>query len=167
MKIIATKTKKKRGLVFDWIIGVFLSVFVLLIFVPPLRLIDFSSSTLSNKIMVWLVFAVFALFMFIAPITSFFRLFVWHSLPDVLVESDGIYLYIHGKKKDKYKIFDLKNAQVMAIKTSFNLCTDFRYSIYIIRPKMKAIKIHLVDDPTAVVRRLENEFGHYNWKNRK
>ena len=112
MKIIATKTKKKRGLVFEWIIGIFFSVFVLLIFLPPLKLIDFSSSTLANKTIVWLVFAVFALFMSIAPITSFFRLFVWHSLPDVLVESDGIYLYIHGKRKINIKFPTLRTPKL-------------------------------------------------------
>lgn len=53
-----------------------------------------------------LMFAAFAYFLFIRPY------FVYRKSPEVLAESDGEYLYIHGKKEIKIPLADLDGAVV-------------------------------------------------------
>ena len=53
-----------------------------------------------------LMFAAFAYFLFIRPY------FLYHKSPEVLAESDGEYLYIHGKKEAKIPLTDLEGAVV-------------------------------------------------------
>jgi hypothetical protein len=51
-----------------------------------------------------LMFGSFAYFLFIRPY------FIYRKLPDVLAETDGEYLYIHGKKEAKIPLSDLDGA---------------------------------------------------------
>ena len=51
-----------------------------------------------------LLFGLFAYFLFIRPYT------IYRKSPEVLVETDGKYLYIHGKKEAKIPLADLDGA---------------------------------------------------------
>ena len=53
-----------------------------------------------------IIFALFAYFLFIRPC------FVYRKLPEVLMETDGEYVYIHGKKEAKIPLSDFEGAMV-------------------------------------------------------
>ena len=52
------------------------------------------------------IFALFAYFLFMRPC------FMYHKLPEVLMETDGEYVYIHGKKQAKIPLSDFEGAVV-------------------------------------------------------
>jgi hypothetical protein len=53
-----------------------------------------------------IIFALFAYFLFIRPC------FTYKKLPEVLMETDGEYVYIHGKKQAKIPLSDFEGAVV-------------------------------------------------------
>ena len=61
---------------------------------------------LGVAIITLVIFALFAYFLFIRPY------FIWRKSPEVLAESDGEYLYIHGQKQAKIPLSDLAGATV-------------------------------------------------------
>ena len=52
------------------------------------------------------IFALFAYFLFMRPC------FMYRKLPEVLMETDGKYVYIHGKKQAKIPLSDFEGAVV-------------------------------------------------------
>ena len=52
------------------------------------------------------IFALFAYFLFMRPC------FMYRKLPEVLMETDGEYVYIHGKKQAKLPLSDFEGAVV-------------------------------------------------------
>ena len=61
---------------------------------------------LGAAIITMVVFALFAYFLFVRP------LFMYRKLPQVLMETDGEYVYIHGKKEAKIPLADFEDAMV-------------------------------------------------------
>jgi hypothetical protein len=76
-----------------------------------------------------LMFGLFAYFLFIRPY------FLYQKLPEVLVETDGTYLYVHGKKEAKIPLADLDG-------TSTFVHLPFIYS----NELLAVLMIHLVSD---------------------
>lgn len=61
---------------------------------------------LGVAIITMVVFALFAYFLFIRPY------FLYHKSPEVLMETDGEYIYIHGKKQAKIPLSAFEGAMV-------------------------------------------------------
>lgn len=82
-------------------------IMVAAMFVLPIGIAVADISLLCNLyvlgtiVVVMLVFGLSAYFLFIRPY------FIYRKLPDVLVETDGEYLYIHGKKEAKILLSEL------------------------------------------------------------
>lgn len=105
MKILATKTKKFGIVKIQLIVGAI--VMAVALFALPIAILVQDPSLLLNPYVIgavfvgMLVFAAFAYFLFVRPYL------IYKKLPDVLVETDGEYLYIHGKKEAKIPLSDL------------------------------------------------------------
>lgn len=80
--------------------------------VPPVGIAFIDITILSNPY-VWLVFA--GVILFFGAIEYFFCIrpfLIYRSLPDVLAETDGEYLYIHTKKEAKIPLSEIDMATV-------------------------------------------------------
>lgn len=75
----------------------------LIVFIPFPSLI-FNPVVVGILLVGMLMFALFAYFIAIRPY------FIYRKLPDVLVETDGEYLYIHSKKQAKIPLSDIESA---------------------------------------------------------
>jgi hypothetical protein len=80
---------------------------VLAMVVPPVAILMFDASLFLNPYVLgvvligMLMFGLYAYFLFIRPYL------LYPKLPEVMVEADGEYLYIHGKKEAKIPLADL------------------------------------------------------------
>ena len=87
-------------------------VMVAAMFVLPIRLAVEDASLLLEPAILGTIavgmlgFGLIAYFLFIRPYIAY------HKIPDVLVEADSEYLYIHGKKDAKIPLSDLDGASV-------------------------------------------------------
>lgn len=61
---------------------------------------------LGVAVIAMVIFALFAYFLFVRPC------FMYRKLPEVLMETDGEYVYIHGKKQAKIALSDFEGAVV-------------------------------------------------------
>jgi hypothetical protein len=80
--------------------------------VPPVGIAFIDITILSNPY-VWLVFA--GVILFFGAIEYFFCIrpfLIYRSLPDVLAETDGEFLYIHTKKEAKIPLSEIELATV-------------------------------------------------------
>ena len=108
MKILATKTKKFGIVKIQLIVGEI--VMAVALFALPIAILVQDPSLLLNPYVIgavfvgMLMFAAFAYFLFVRPYL------IYKKLPDVLLETDGEYLYIHGKKEAKIPLSDLDGA---------------------------------------------------------
>lgn len=105
MKILVKKMSSFKILKVQMIVGAI--IMLLAMIALPIAILIVDASLLLNPYMIgtvivaMLIFAGFA-FAFIHPY------FLYRKLPEVLVETDGEYLYIHGKKEAKIPLADLE-----------------------------------------------------------
>ena len=110
MKVLVKKMRAFGILKAQIIFGAM--VMVAVVIALPVGIASTDASLLLNPYVLgvvvvgMLMFAAFAYFLFIRPY------FMYHKLPEVLVETDGEYIYIYGKKQAKIPLFDLKGAVV-------------------------------------------------------
>lgn len=82
------------------------------IIVPPVGIACLDFTLLSNPY-IWLAFAV--IFLFFGTIEYFFCIrpyLIYRSLPEVMAETDGEFLYIHTKKEAKIPLSEIEMATV-------------------------------------------------------
>jgi hypothetical protein len=105
MKTLVKKMNSFRVLKVQFIIGAI--IMVLAMVVPPVAILMFDASLFLNPYVLgvvligMLMFGLYAYFLFIRPYL------LYPKLPEVMVEADGEYLYIHGKKEAKIPLADL------------------------------------------------------------
>lgn len=110
MKVLARKMSSFAILKAQMIFGAIVMLAVLIGL--PVGIATTDASMLLNPYILGVVvvgmimFGAFAYFLFIRPC------FMYGKYPEVLVESDGEYLYIYGKKQAKIPLSDLDGAMV-------------------------------------------------------
>jgi hypothetical protein len=133
MQVLVKKMRKFGILRVQMIIGAI--VMVVAMIVLPVSIILADPSLMLNPYVLgvvlggMLMFGLFAYFLFIRPY------FLYQKLPEVLVETDGTYLYVHGKKEAKIPLADLDG-------TSTFVHLPFIYS----NELLAVLMIHLVSD---------------------
>lgn len=105
MKILVKKMSSFSILKVQMIIGAIIMVAAMVMLPVGIAVVDISlllNPYLLGVVIIGMVmFGSFAYFLFIRPY------FIYRKLPDVLVETDGEYLYIHGKKEAKIPLAEL------------------------------------------------------------
>ena len=105
MKILVKKMSSFSILKVQMIIGAIIMVAAMVMLPVGIAVVDISlllNPYLLGVVIIGMVmFGSFAYFLFIRPY------FIYRKLPDVLVETDGEYLYIHGKKEAKIPFAEL------------------------------------------------------------
>lgn len=110
MKVLVKKMSSFGILLAQMIIGVIVMVAAMV--AGPVGIIRADASLMLNPYVIgvvligMLMFGLFAYFLFIRPF------FIYRKSPDVLAETDGEYLYIHGKKEAKIPLSALDGAVV-------------------------------------------------------
>ena len=105
MKILVRKMEKLGLLKF--VLIYYAVIYIALAFVLPVSVIILDPSLLLNPTILGIViiavlfFGTIGYFSFIRPY------FVYKKLPEVLAESDGEFVYFHGKKEAKISLVDL------------------------------------------------------------
>ena len=108
MKILVKKMSSFGIIKAQMIVGAL--VMLAAVIVLPVSIIVNDAALLLNPYLLgtvligMLIFGSFAYFLFIRPY------FLYRKSPDVLVETDGEYLYVHGKKEAKIPLADLDGA---------------------------------------------------------
>lgn len=108
MKILVKKMSSFGIIKGQLIVGAL--VMLAAVIVLPVSIMVKDASLLLNPYLLgtvligMLIFGLFAYFLFIRPY------FLYRKSPDVLVETDGEYLYVHGKKEAKIPLADLDGA---------------------------------------------------------
>jgi hypothetical protein len=110
MKILVKKMSSFGILKFQLIAGaiVMLAVMVLI----PVSIISVDASLILNPFVLFVVvigmlmFGLFAYFLFTRPY------FIYHKSPEVLMETDGEYVYIYGKNTEKIPLSAFERAMV-------------------------------------------------------
>ena len=105
MKILVKKMSSFSILKVQMIIGAIVMAAAMVMLPVGIAVVDISlllNPYLLGVVIIGMVmFGSFAYFLFIRPY------FIYRKLPDVLVETDGEYLYIHGKKEAKIPLAEL------------------------------------------------------------
>ena len=110
MKVLVKKMEKLGLLAFVLIF--YAIIMIALALVIPVNVILIDVTLMANPTVLGLVvigilfFGLLGYFTFIRPY------FVYRKLPQVLAETDGVFLYIHGKKEAKIPLAELKAAEV-------------------------------------------------------
>ena len=110
MKVLVKKMEKLGLLKF---VNIFYAVIMIaLAFVIPVTVIIIDVTLMTNPTVIGLT-VIGLLFYGVIGYLVFIRPFaVYRQLPDVLVETDGEFLYIHGKKEAKIPINEIDYAEV-------------------------------------------------------
>ena len=150
MKVFVRKMSSLGLLKFKLIIGAI--VMSAAIIVPPVGIacIDF---TLFLNPYIWLVFL--AADLFFGAVGFFFCVrpyIIYRSLPEVMAETDGEYLYIHTKKEAKIPISEIEFA---------TLYVDLPYSL-VQRDFLSELIVHLGSEKYGTV--ILELSGHGNYK---
>ena len=112
MKILAKKISKYGLLKFEFIVGWILMAIALV--GVPIGIFALEKSLIKEP-MAWLIVVLTVLFF---CLVAYFCLvnpyIVYRKTPDILVESDGVFLYIHGRKEAKIPLAEITetNAEV-------------------------------------------------------
>ena len=108
MTVLVKKMSKFAILKFEMIIGALIMVAAMVML--PVGIMAEDVSLILNPYVFGVVaigmvmFGLFAYFLFMRPY------FLYRKLPEVLAETDGEYLYIHGKKEAKIPLSDIEYA---------------------------------------------------------
>lgn len=119
MKTLIKKMRKVGILKFQMVLGAIVMVAAMIAL--PVGIMMGDASLMLNPYILgvvligMLMFGSFAYFLFMRPY------FLYRKAPEVLVETDGKYLYIHGKKEAKIPLADLDG-------TSYFIHFPFLYS---------------------------------------
>ena len=119
MKTLVKKMRKVGVLKFQMVLGAIVMIAAMIAL--PVSIIIGDPSIILNPYVLgvvligMLMLALFAYFLFMRPY------FLYRNSPEVLVETDGKYLYIHGKKEAKIPLADLDG-------TSYFIHFPFLYS---------------------------------------
>ena len=105
MKILAKKMKSFGILRVQMILGAI--VMAVAMIALPVALLVFNPSLLLDPYVLGVVLIGMLIFGFFAYFTAIRPYFLYQKTPDVLVETDGTYLYIHGKKEAKILLTEL------------------------------------------------------------
>ena len=110
MKTLVKKMRKVGVLKFQMVLGAIVMIAAMIAL--PVSIIIGDPSIILNPYVLgvvligMLMLALFAYFLFMRPY------FLYRNSPEVLVETDGKYLYIHGKKEVKIPVADLDGTVV-------------------------------------------------------
>ena len=105
MKILVTKMDKLGLLKF--VLIYYAVIYIALALVLPVSILILDPSLFLNPTILGIAIGVFAFFGLIGYFTFIRPYFVYRKLPKVLAESDGEYVYFHGKKEAKISLNDL------------------------------------------------------------
>ena len=110
MKILVKKMSSLGILKMEMVIGAIVMVAVMIMLLGGIIATDpsliLNPYVLGVVLIGMLMFASFAYFLFIRPY------FMYRKSPEVLAETDGEYIYIHGKKEAKIPLSDFEGATV-------------------------------------------------------
>ena len=108
MKVLVKKMKSLGILKLEMVVGAIIMLAVLILLPGSIAVQDASlllnPFVLGTVLVGMVMFGSFAYFLFIRPY------FLYRKSPEVLAETDGEYLYIHGKKEAKIPLSDLDGA---------------------------------------------------------
>ena len=105
MKTLVTKMEKLGLLKF--VLIYYAVIYIALALVMPVTILLLDPSLFLNPTILGIALGVFAFFGLIGYFTFIRPYFVYRKLPKVLAESDGEYVYFHGKKEAKISLNDL------------------------------------------------------------
>ena len=110
MKVLVKKMKSLGILKLEMVVGAIIMLAVLILLPGSIAVQDASlllnPFVLGTVLVGMVMFGSFAYFLFIRPY------FLYRKSPEVLAETDGEYLYIHGKKEAKRPLADLSDCIV-------------------------------------------------------
>ena len=110
MKVLVKKMKSLGILKLEMVVGAIIMLAVLILLPGSIAVQDASlllnPFVLGTVLVGMVMFGSFAYFLFIRPY------FLYRKSPEVLAETDGEYLYIHGKKEAKIPLADLADCIV-------------------------------------------------------
>ena len=110
MKTLVKKMESLGLLKFQLIFYSILTI--LLVLAIPITIIILDVSLLLNPVVLGLIAGAILIFGLPGYFTFARPYFVYRKLPQVLAETDGEFLYIHGKKEVKIPLKDLENSTV-------------------------------------------------------
>ena len=110
MKILAEKMRKFGILKAQMIISAI--VLLIALIALPAAIIALDPSLLLNPVVLGIVIIGMLMFGLVAYLSSVRPYFIYRDSPDVLAETDGEYLYVHGKKEAKIPLSDLDGTSV-------------------------------------------------------
>ena len=105
MKTLAAKMEKMGLLKF--VLIYYAIVYIALALVLPVTILVLDPSLFLNPTILAIVLGVFLFFGLIGYFTFIRPYFIYRKLPAVLAETDGKYVYFHGKKEAKISLNDL------------------------------------------------------------
>ena len=105
MQILVTKMEKLGLLRF--VLIYYAIIYIALALVFPVTLLILDPSLFLNPTILGIAIIIVSFFGLIGYFTFIRPYFVYRKLPNVLAESDGEYVYFHGKKEAKISLIDL------------------------------------------------------------
>lgn len=108
MRVLVKKMSSFGILKVQLIVGAIVMVAAMIAL--PVAIMVADSSLLLNPYLLGTVFAVMLIFGLLAYFLFIRPYFIYRKLPEVLVETDGEYLYIHGKKEAKILLSEIAGA---------------------------------------------------------
>ena len=157
MKVVATKLKKKFSPVFQLIMGIDCLFCSLLLIITLIYMFSIEGMTEPSEIIKVILYmgGLAALFVFLG-VYMIKRFAMWCTLPDVIADFDGHYLFIHTKKEEKIHILELKDARI------YSGTRYLRHDIFIWRKGKKRLSIPFTDNPCETVDRLTSIVNSIN-----
>ena len=105
MKVLVSKMEKLGLLRF--VLIYYAIIYIALALVLPVTILILDSSLFLNPTVLGMVIIAVLFFCMIGYFTFIRPYIVYNKLPKVLAESDGEYVYFHGKKEAKISLIDL------------------------------------------------------------
>ena len=110
MKTLVSKMEKLGLLRF--VLIYYAIVYIALALVMPITILILDPNLFLNPTILGIVILIVLFFGLIGYITFIRPYFVYKKLPNVLAETDGEYVYFHGKKEAKISLIDLSYCYV-------------------------------------------------------
>lgn len=161
MEVVARKSQKMGLVIIQFIVGILLTGVGFIII--PIVLFGSDPEAVKDPF-IWLVALIcMAFFGLVGYFADIRQLILFKKSPDVQAETDGEYLYIHGKKEAKIPLVDMKDAEldsvepyVMSHEFIVHLFSE-RYGKVIIKvPNYGKYKLYFISESKAVVLKISN-----------
>lgn len=159
MKVLAQKTEKKILFIFDFIIGILIMIVGVVLL--PVIIYTTDPELFKEWIIILLLLIEMPFFILVGYFANIRQIFLYKKAPKIQAETDGQYLYLHGKQEIKIPLSDMKDAELDAV-IPYRMSREFiihllseKYGKVVIKvPNYGKFKLYFISGAEEVVQEI-------------